>query len=59
MAPSAAATKAAKLKKLNTTVDAKNLAELGAFGLVIIIISVSAASINILRLKPKRILTNE
>lgn len=56
MAPQA---NAAQLKKLNTTLNMKTLGELGGFGLIIILVSVSAASINILRLKPKRILTNE
>ncbi|QBO36490.1 ABC transporter permease [Periweissella cryptocerci] len=49
----------AQLKQLNTTLNMKTLGELGGFGLVIILVAVSAASINILRLKPKRILTNE
>lgn len=53
------AAKSAQLKNLKTTITPSSIMKLGGLGLVIIALAVLVASVGILRLKPKRILTSE
>jgi len=51
--------KASQLKSLKTTITPSSIMKLGGLGFVIIALAVCVASIGILRLKPKKILTSE